>query len=101
MEYNFLTQLVGVPTMRDEWLDLLFTSRGLVDDVVLGVLLGQRDHKMIEFSIPGVVREKVRKTSTLDFRRADFGLFRTLIGRIPWETLLEDTGVQEGWTHQT
>ncbi|KFQ24942.1 hypothetical protein N332_13039, partial [Mesitornis unicolor] len=35
---------------------------------------------------------------TLDFCRADFGLFRDLVGRIPWEAVLKDKGVQEGWT---
>ncbi|KAF1618604.1 UNVERIFIED_CONTAM: putative RNA-directed DNA polymerase from transposon X-element, partial [Eudyptes robustus] len=32
------------------------------------------------------------------FRRADFGLFRTLVERVPWETVLKGKGVQEGWT---
>jgi len=34
----------------------------------------------------------------MDFRRADFGLFRTLIERVPWERVLKGKGVQEGWT---
>ncbi len=34
----------------------------------------------------------------MDFRRADFGLFRTLVERVPWETVLRGKGVQEGWT---
>ncbi|KAK4815376.1 hypothetical protein QYF61_001364 [Mycteria americana] len=33
-----------------------------------------------------------------DFRRADFGLFRRLVERVPWEAALMGTGVQEGWT---
>ncbi|KAF1505046.1 hypothetical protein FQV18_0002366, partial [Eudyptula minor novaehollandiae] len=32
------------------------------------------------------------------FRRADFSLFRTLVERVPWETVLKGKGVQEGWT---
>jgi len=34
----------------------------------------------------------------MDFQRADFGLFRTLIERVPWEKVLKGKGVQEGWT---
>ncbi|KFO04167.1 hypothetical protein N312_10892, partial [Balearica regulorum gibbericeps] len=34
---------------------------------------------------------------TLDFRRADFGLFRDLLGRIPWDKALEGRGAQDSW----
>lgn len=37
------------------------------------------------------------KITTLDFPRADFGLFRDLLGRIPCETALEGKGAQENW----
>jgi len=53
---------------------------------------------MIDFSIPGEVRRGVCRTATLDFQRADFGLFRRLIDRVPWEAVLRGKGVQEGWT---
>ena len=53
---------------------------------------------MIELSILGDVRRGVSKTATLDFRRADFGLFRRLVDRVPWEAVLKGKGVQEGWT---
>jgi len=34
----------------------------------------------------------------MDFWRAYFGLFRTLIERVPWERVLKDKGVHAGWT---
>jgi len=34
----------------------------------------------------------------LDFRRANFGLFRSLVDRDCWEAVLKRKGVQEGWT---
>ncbi|KFV97213.1 hypothetical protein N327_03267, partial [Fulmarus glacialis] len=37
------------------------------------------------------------KLTTLDFRRADFGLFRDLFGRVPWDKALEGRGAQESW----
>ena len=55
-------------------------------------------YDMSEFSILGEVRTGVSKTATLDFWRVDFELFRTLVGRVPWESVLKCRGVQEGWT---
>ncbi|KAK4828839.1 hypothetical protein QYF61_000896 [Mycteria americana] len=96
---NFLTQLVSEPTREGAPLDLLFMNReGLVSHVMVGGCLGQSDHEMIEFLIRGEVVRGVSKTATLDFRRADFGLFRRLVERVPWEAALMGRGVQEGWT---
>ncbi|RMC16129.1 hypothetical protein DUI87_08341 [Hirundo rustica rustica] len=98
MEDNFLSQLVGEPTRGRSMLDLLFANRGgLVGDVVVGGRLGQSDHEIIEFSIFGEIRRNNSKTLTLDFQRADFGLFRRLKQRVPWEAALKNKGVQERW----
>ncbi|KAK4821440.1 hypothetical protein QYF61_020023 [Mycteria americana] len=95
---NFLTQLVSEPTREGASLDLLFTNReGLVSHVMVGGRLGQSDHEMIDFSILGKVRRGVSRTATLDFWRADFGLFRKLADRVPWDVVLKGKGVQEGW----
>ncbi|GAB0203785.1 hypothetical protein GRJ2_002844100 [Grus japonensis] len=99
MEDNFLTQLVSEPTREGAPLDLLFANReGLVGDVMIGGHLGHRDHEMIEFLILGEVKRVASRTATLDFWRADFGLLRRLVGRVPWEAVLKGKGVQEGWT---
>jgi len=37
------------------------------------------------------------RIKTLDFRRANFGLFKELLGGIPWVRALEGRGVQECW----
>ncbi|KAK4831137.1 LOW QUALITY PROTEIN: hypothetical protein QYF61_015440 [Mycteria americana] len=96
---NFLTQLVSEPTREGAPLDLLFTNREeLGSHVMVGGRLGQSDHEMIEFLIRGEVARGVSKTATLGFRRADFGLFRRLVERVPWEAALMGKGVQEGWT---
>ncbi|KAK4811169.1 hypothetical protein QYF61_019800 [Mycteria americana] len=96
---NFLTQLVSEPTREGALLDLLFMNReGLVSHVMVGGRLGQSDHKMREFLIRGEAAREVSRTATLDFRRADFGLFRRLVDRVPWEAALMGKGVQEGWT---
>ncbi|KAK4819807.1 hypothetical protein QYF61_011601 [Mycteria americana] len=96
---TFLTQLMSEPTREGAPLDPLFTNReGLVSHVMVGGRLGQSDHEMIEFLIRGEAARGVSKTATLDFRRADFGLFRRLVERVPWEAALMGTGGQEGWT---
>ena len=40
----------------------------------------------------------VSKTATLKFWGADFKLFRTLVGRIPWDSVQKGKDVEEGWT---
>ena len=57
--------------------------------MVVGNCLGQSDHEMVEFSILGEARKGTSKTAVLDFHRADFELFRTLVGRVPWEVVLK------------
>jgi len=99
MEDYFLGQLVSKPTREGTPLDVLFANReGLVHDVVVGGCLGHSDHKMTEFFILGEVRREVSRTATLDFQRAEFGLFRSLVDRSPWVAVLKGEGVQEGWT---
>ena len=99
MEDSFLTQLVQEPTRGGALLDLLFTnSEGLVGDVKAGDCLGQSNHEIVEFSILGDVRRVTCKTAVLNFKSADFDLFRTLVAWVPWESLLKGKGVQEAWT---
>ncbi|KAM9628635.1 uncharacterized protein ACIBXB_017819 [Morphnus guianensis] len=98
VEDNVPTQLVSEPTRDGAPLDLLFVNReGLVGDLVVGRCLGHRDHEIREFSILGE-GVGVSRTATLDFCRTDFGLFRRLFVRVPWEAVLKGKGVQEGWT---
>ena len=98
MEDNFLMQLIRAPTRGAAPLDLLFTNReGLVGDVEVRGCPGQSNHDMVEFSIFGRVRRRSSKTATLDFQRTDFELFRRLVGRVPWGSVLESKGVQDGW----
>jgi len=47
---------------------------------------------MVEFKILRAARGAHSKLTTLDFRRVDFGLFRDLLGRIPWFKAPEGRG---------
>ncbi|GAB0202677.1 hypothetical protein GRJ2_002733300 [Grus japonensis] len=95
---NFLLQVIEEPTRRGAMLDLILTNKeGLVGDVKLKGSLGCSDHEMVEFKILRAARRVHSKLTTLDFRRADFGLFRDLLARIPWDKALEGRGAQDSW----
>ncbi|GAB0203631.1 hypothetical protein GRJ2_002828700 [Grus japonensis] len=95
---NFLFQVIEEPMRRGAMLDLVLTNKeGLVGDVKLKGSLGCSSHQMVEFKILRAVRRARSKLTTLDFRRADFGLFRDMLGRIPWDKALERRGAQDSW----
>lgn len=74
----------------------VYKHKGLMRDVVVGSSLGhsENDRVLDWFSV-----KVLSNTNTLGFQRADFGLFRTLVGRVHWvATVPKGKGVQEGWT---
>jgi len=80
------------PKKRGAILVLVLTNKeGLVGNVKLKGSLGCNDQDMVEFKILRGARRVQSKLTTLDFRRADFGLFRNLLGRVPWDK------AQESW----
>ncbi|GAB0206600.1 mitochondrial enolase superfamily member 1 [Grus japonensis] len=98
VEDKFLLQVIEEPTRRGAMLDLVLTNKEeLVGNVKLKGSLSCSDHEMVEFRILRAARRARSKLTTLDFRRADFGLFRDLLGRIPWDKALEGRGAQDSW----
>jgi len=53
---------------------------------------------MVEFRILKAGRRVKSKLTTLDFRRADFGLFKDLLGRVPGDKVLDGNEAQESWS---
>ena len=80
----FLTQVVEKPAREGAMLDLIVTNRkGLVWDINTRDTFGLSDHEKVEFKmLEGRNQAKIRIT-TLFFWRADFGLLRNLLRRIP------------------
>ncbi|PKU47142.1 glycerol kinase [Limosa lapponica baueri] len=77
-------------------LDLVLTNKGgLVGNMKLKDSLGYSDQEMVDFKILRATRMVHSKLTTLEFRRADFGFFGDLFGRILWDKALEGRGVQE------
>ncbi|PKU35647.1 glycerol kinase [Limosa lapponica baueri] len=90
---KFLTQVVEEPTRRGVLLDLVLTNKeGLVEDIKVGGSLGCSDHDKTEFRIVGSMCKTTSRT--LDFRRANFDLFKKLLGEIPWDRALEGRGLK-------
>jgi len=56
------------------------------------------DHEMVEFKILRAAWRAHSKLTTLDFKRADFGLFRDLLGMVPCDEALQGRGTQETWS---
>ena len=52
---------------------------------------------MMEFKILRAASRVHSKLTTLDFRRAGLGLFRDLLGRVPWDKALAGRGAQKSW----
>lgn len=69
--------------------DLLSNMEELTRDVKARSILGYSDHEMMAFRILGKENKPKSRITTLAYRRADFGLFRDLLRRIPWDTALE------------
>ena len=80
---NFPMQMLEEPTRRGALLDLVLPNKeGLVEDVKVGDSLGCSDREMVEFRILRGGSRAIGRIKTLDFRRANFGLFKDLLGGI-------------------
>ena len=60
--------------------------------------LGCSNHEMVEFRTLCGGSRVISRMKILDFRTAKFGLFKDLLGRIPWVRSLEGRGVCESWS---
>ncbi|PKU32744.1 hypothetical protein llap_16952 [Limosa lapponica baueri] len=77
-------------------LDLVPTNKErLVGNVKLKGSLGCSDYEVVKPKILGVARRAHSKVTILDLRRADFGLFRDLLGGVPRDKALERRGTKK------
>ena len=86
------------PTRRGVLLYLVLANKaGPVEVVKAEGRLGCSDQEMTEFRISCGRIRKPSRIATLDFRRANFDLFKQLLGEIPWDRGLEGKGAQDSW----
>ena len=98
IEDNFLSKVINNPTRGDVILDLLVTNASrLIDDIKTGVSLGCSHHTPVKFAVLTNTGEEKSKVRTLNFRKANFQLFKEFISRTPWETALRDKGAEQSW----
>lgn len=50
---------------------------------------------MVEFDVLMAAKRACSKLTTLEFRKADFGVFRKLLDKVPWDKVPERIGTQE------
>lgn len=98
LEYtdNFLEKITTELMNGIALLNLIFANKEeIVRDVKAAGSLTCSIQEMVEFRVlRGRNKAKSRITAT-DFRKVDFGIFRVLLGEIPWEMTPGRTGVQE------
>jgi len=81
---KFLMQMMGEPKRRVVLLYLvLMNKEEQVEDVKVGGSLSCSDHEIVSFRILCGGSKEIRRIKTLDFRRANFGLFKELLAEIP------------------
>jgi len=76
---------------------MLTSASELISDIKTGGSLGCSGHALVEFTDlrdMGKARSIVR---TLNFRKGNFQIFKELVSRTPWETVLRDRGAEQRW----
>lgn len=81
---NFLTQVINDWTRVGLLLNVTSTNKKeLVGDGKVGEILDCTVPEMLEFRIQREENKAKSRITALDFSRADFVLFRDLLGRLP------------------
>lgn len=78
---NFFLQVIEEPIRRGAMIDpALARKEGLMGNMKLKNNLDCSSYGIVEFKILKAVRKVHRKLANLDFRRADFGLIKDMLG---------------------
>jgi len=78
---------------RGMLLDLvLMNKEGLDEDLKVGGSLSCSDHEMVELRILHEGSRAISRIKPLTLERANYGLFKDLLGGIPWVQALEGRG---------
>jgi len=98
MEGNFLSQVIDTPTRENVILDLMVTKASeVMGDINTGGSLGCSDHALEEFAVLTDKCQVKNEVRILKFKQAKCQLFKELVSRTPWETVLRERGTQQSW----
>ena len=90
--------MVDEPTRRGALLGLVLANKeGLVEAVSVDGNHGCSNHELMEFRMSYGRNRIPSRITALDFSRANFGLFKQLLGEIPWDRVLEGKRAQDSW----
>ena len=95
---NLIFQVVWKSMRKGTMLNLILTNEERMVSNKIMSSLGCSDHRIVEYKILRASNKVCSKLTNLDFRRADFSLFRELLGRMIWYKALEGRGAQESWS---
>lgn len=88
-------KVLDSPTKGNAKLSLFLTSTsGLIGDMRMGGCLSDSDHVVIEFILLKDVGQKKCKTRILYFTKDSLQLFKDLLNKTPWETVLKGSGAE-------
>lgn len=90
---NLLLQVIEKPTAGLFWTLFTWRRRGWWRTWYSKAAWAE----IVGYKILRAERRVHSKISSLDFRRADYGLVKDLLGRIPWDKALEWRGMQGSW----
>ena len=64
---------------------MLTNANELIGDIRFGHCLGCSDCAIVEFTLSSYMRQSKSKIRKLNFRKANFQLFRELVNKTPWD----------------
>ena len=92
---NFLNQVTDTPAQGDAIFNLMVTNASeLISDIKIGGSMHCSDHTLVEFTLLRDIRKARSTLKTQNFRKANFQLFKELLRRASWETVLRDRGAE-------
>lgn len=89
--------MIEKPTRIGDLLNLRLITKKKLVDVNVKDYSDCRDQKMVDFRILRGGKKVKMKLISLDFRIADLGPFKDLLGRVPLDKDLEERWIQESW----
>ncbi|PKU48865.1 hypothetical protein llap_836 [Limosa lapponica baueri] len=69
----------------------------LIRDVKIEGSLGCSNRALVEFTVLKGTQQPRSVVRTLNFRKANFQLFKELVKRTPWKTVLRNKGAKQSW----
>jgi hypothetical protein len=103
LQESSLTQFVQSPTRNNNILDLvLATKDDLIDNLIVGDVFSNSDHRIITFTINFISDERAISAEKIpDFRKANFEQFRALMDQIEWNVCRNMSDINDKWTFFT